>query len=139
MWVCFDAKKVKKKFALSRHITIRKRKRCKHHDNLAPHNIQLREYQKEGPSIYDVGNFSHFFDPYPPYRRQFFSTIRRQIWQIFDPSPPRACRRLKWMVPDLEYRLHHRLSKLHTARSIEIAPRDGPSFCVLYVDELYIK
>ena len=24
---------------------------------------------------------------------------RRQIWQIFDPSPPKACRRLKWMVP----------------------------------------
>ena len=28
---------------------------------------------------------------------EFFSTIRRQIWQIFDPSPPRACRRLKWI------------------------------------------
>ena len=27
------------------------------------------------------------FDPYPPYGRQFFSTNRRQIWQIFDPSP----------------------------------------------------
>ena len=39
------------------------------------------------------------FWPLPPYHRQFFSTIRRQIWQIFDPSPPRACRRLKWMVP----------------------------------------
>ena len=23
----------------------------------------------------------------PPYCRQFFTTIRRQIWQIFDPSP----------------------------------------------------
>ena len=34
-----------------------------------------------------------------PLRRQFFSTIRRQIWQIFDPSPPKTCRRLKWMVP----------------------------------------
>ena len=30
----------------------------------------------------------HDFWPLPPYRRQFFTTIRRQIWQIFDPSPP---------------------------------------------------
>ena len=29
------------------------------------------------------------FLPLPPYRRQFFTTIRRQIWQIFDPSPLR--------------------------------------------------
>ena len=41
----------------------------------------------------------HDFGPLPPYRRQFFTTIRRQIWQIFDPSPPNKCRRLKWMVP----------------------------------------
>ena len=41
----------------------------------------------------------HDFWPLPPYRRQFFTTIRRQIWQIFDPSPPKKCRRLKWMVP----------------------------------------
>ena len=41
----------------------------------------------------------HDFLPLPPYRRQFFTTIRRQIWQIFDPSPPKTCRRLKWMVP----------------------------------------
>ena len=27
------------------------------------------------------------FWPLPPYHRQFFTTIRRQIWQIFDPSP----------------------------------------------------
>ena len=27
------------------------------------------------------------FDPYPPTCLQFFTTIRRQIWQIFDPSP----------------------------------------------------
>ena len=32
-------------------------------------------------------------------RRQFFTTIRQQIWQIFDPSPPKHYRRLKWMVP----------------------------------------
>ena len=44
--------------------------------------------------------FTNFW-PLPPYRRQFFSTIRRQIWQIFDPSPPKACRRLKWMVPNI--------------------------------------
>ena len=24
---------------------------------------------------------------FDPYRRQFFTTLRRQIWQIFDPSP----------------------------------------------------
>ena len=35
----------------------------------------------------------------PPYRRQFFSAIRRQIWKIFDLSPPKTCRRRKWMVP----------------------------------------
>ena len=32
------------------------------------------------------------FGPLPPYRRQFFTIIRRQIWQIwqiFDPSPLR--------------------------------------------------
>ena len=44
-------------------------------------------------------NFTNFW-PLPPYRRQFFSTIRWQIWQIFDPSPPKTCRRLKWMVPE---------------------------------------
>ena len=38
-------------------------------------------------------------DPYPPYRQQYFTTIRRQIWQIFDPFPPKQCRRLKWIVP----------------------------------------
>ena len=31
--------------------------------------------------------FFHNFWPLPPYCRQFFTTIRRQIWQIFDPSP----------------------------------------------------
>ena len=43
------------------------------------------------------------FRPLPPYRRQFLCTIRRQIWPIFDPSPPKACRRLKWMVPKETY------------------------------------
>ena len=41
----------------------------------------------------------HDFWPLPHYRRQFFTTIHRQIWQSFDPSPPEKCRRLKWMVP----------------------------------------
>ena len=45
------------------------------------------------------GKIFILFWPLPPYCRQFFSTIRRQIWQIFDPSPPKTCRRLKWMVP----------------------------------------
>ena len=43
--------------------------------------------------------FFYNFRPLPPLRRQFFTTIRRQIWQIFNPSPPKKCRRLKWMVP----------------------------------------
>ena len=47
-------------------------------------------------------NFSRFLTP-TPYRRQFFTTIRWQIWQIFDPShpptPTKKWRRLKWMVP----------------------------------------
>ena len=37
--------------------------------------------------------FFHDFWPLPPYRRQFFTTIRRQIWQIFDPSPTEKCQR----------------------------------------------
>ena len=45
----------------------------------------------------------HDFRPLTPYGRQFFTTIRRQIWQIFDPSPPKQCRRLKWMVPNMNY------------------------------------
>ena len=32
-------------------------------------------------------NLSRFLTP-TPYRLQFFTTIRRQIWQIFDPFPP---------------------------------------------------
>ena len=40
------------------------------------------------------------FDPYP-LRRQIFTTICRQFWPIFDPSPQKNCRRLKWMVPFL--------------------------------------
>ena len=51
-----------------------------------------------GPSIKTSANL-HDFWHLPPFRRQFFTTIRRQIWQIFDPSPPTKCRRLKWMVP----------------------------------------
>ena len=39
-----------------------------------------------------LANFHQFLTP-SPYRRQFFSAIRRQIWQN------RACRRFKWMVP----------------------------------------
>ena len=29
----------------------------------------------------------HDFRPLPPFPCQFFTTIRHQIWQIFDPSP----------------------------------------------------
>ena len=43
-------------------------------------------------------NLWQFLTP-TPLLRQFFTTIRRQIWPIFDPSPPKKCRRLKWMLP----------------------------------------
>ena len=33
--------------------------------------------------------FTNFW-PLPSYNRQFFSVIRRQIWQIFDPSSPKT-------------------------------------------------
>ena len=39
------------------------------------------------------------FEPYLPTLGSFFTTIHRQIWTIFDPSLPKKCRRLKWMVP----------------------------------------
>ena len=45
-----------------------------------------------------LANF-HTFWPLSPYCWHFFSIVCRQIWQIFDPSPPKVCRRLKWMVP----------------------------------------
>ena len=49
----------------------------------------------KGPSIKDVGTFSGFLTSTPlPLHWQFFTTIRRQIWPIFDPSPPKKCRRL---------------------------------------------
>ena len=41
------------------------------------------------------------FSPYIHYWGQFFTTIRWQIWHIFDPSPPKKCRRLKSMVPNI--------------------------------------
>ena len=44
-------------------------------------------------TIENVGKFS------PPPAGSFFTTIRQHIWPIFDPSPPKRCRRLKWMVP----------------------------------------
>ena len=60
-------------------------------------------------SFKTLANFYKFLTPTP--LPSAFSTIRRQIWQIFDPSPHTTCRRLKWMVPkvkiqvqgDLEY------------------------------------
>ena len=58
-------------------------------------------------------NFSQFLTPTPLPRRQFFTTIRRQIWQIFDPSPPKKCQHLKWMVSFLIFfsHLHHQVEK----------------------------
>ena len=46
------------------------------------------------PSINDVSNSSGFLTP-PLLRRQFYSTIRRQFWLIFDPS---HCWRRLWMM-----------------------------------------
>ena len=43
----------------------------------------------------------YFFDPYPPTVGSFLVLSVGKIWQIFYPSPPRAYRRLKWMVPFL--------------------------------------
>ena len=61
------------------------------------------EYVDMGPSNQDVGKFSRFLTP-TPLRRHFFTTIRQQIWQIFDPSSlpqSKECQRLKWMVPKM--------------------------------------
>ena len=41
----------------------------------------------KGPFIQDIGKFFTIFDPQTPYRWQFFTTIRWQIWQVLDPSP----------------------------------------------------
>ena len=50
-------------------------------------------------AINGVGNFSEFLTPPSPPYRQFFSTIRRQFWQIFDPFPPPNCWRRLWTDP----------------------------------------
>ena len=44
-------------------------------------------------------NFSRFLTPPPLPSAVFYYYPSAQIWQIFDPSPPKQCRRLKWMVP----------------------------------------
>ena len=41
--------------------------------------IFIDNFCQKGPSIKDVGKFFHDFWPLAPYRRQFFTTIRRQI------------------------------------------------------------
>ena len=45
------------------------------------------------------------FDPQPPgpLPSTVSTTLCRKIWQIFDPSPPKKCRRPKLMVPKLRY------------------------------------
>ena len=57
-------------------------------------NVWSKQKDRDHP-FKTSANFSWFLTP-TPYRRQFFTTIRQQIWQIFDPSPPKKCRRLKW-------------------------------------------
>ena len=49
-------------------------------------------------SISNVSNFSGFLTPSSQYR-QFFNTICRQFWPIFDTSPPTNGRRRLWMAP----------------------------------------
>ena len=44
-------------------------------------------FYKSLRDLEDFGKFSRFLTPTPS-RRQFFTTIRRQIWPIFDPSLP---------------------------------------------------
>ena len=47
-------------------------------------------------------NFLDFW-PLPPFRRQFFTTIRWQIWPMFDPSPKKCLLNgwSLWVVPEL--------------------------------------
>ena len=53
----------------------------------------------QGPSISDVGKFSQFLTT-TPLQLAFFDTIHWQIWQIFEPLPPKKYRRLlKLMIP----------------------------------------
>ena len=42
-----------------------------------------------GRSIKDVRKFLRFFTPTPLRRQFYFTTIRQQIWPIFDPFPPK--------------------------------------------------
>ena len=60
-------------------------------------NKGVKLYVRDRP-LKASADFPKFW-PLPPSRRQFFTTIRRQIWQTFDPSRPKKCWRLKWMVP----------------------------------------
>ena len=55
----------------------------------------------KGPSINDDGNFSVFFTPPSP-MSAVFSTICRQFWPIFDPSPtPLTFRHRLWTTPNV--------------------------------------
>ena len=51
-------------------------------------NNQSHDHCSTWTLVEDVGNFSWSLTP-TPFRRQFFTTICRQIWPIFDPSPLR--------------------------------------------------
>ena len=86
--------------------------------------------------------FTNFW-PLPPYRRQVFSTIHRQILQIFDPSPPKTCRRLKWMVRIEDDERRSLPSKLAKILSISFASIDFINFthcfCCLIFDCLNLN
>ena len=49
----------------------------------------------------DVSKFSQIFDPYPPTVGSFYVIFVGKFGQFLTPPPPKACRRLKWMVPQL--------------------------------------
>ena len=73
---------------------------CNYGQAFIPTSVLTPLWTPKGPFISDVGNVFTIFDVYPslPFG-SFFTTICWQIWQIFDPSPPKNCQRLKWMVP----------------------------------------
>ena len=71
----------------------------RHH--VCAYHVYVITRKEEGLGTIHLGRRQIFTILNPtPSRRQFSTTIRLQIWPIFDPSPhPEKCRRLKRMVP----------------------------------------
>ena len=68
-----------------------------HMPNLYGAPIWFFNLQRDHP--FKTSAIFHQFLTSTPLPSADFSTIRRQIWQIFDPSRLKTCQRLKWMVP----------------------------------------